>query len=325
MWRLRMGSRRPSTTFRGCSNGIGLLKKRIDSPAVSVVIPTFNRAADLQRCLESLVAQTRSDFEVLVCDDGSTDGTADVITPYQQFLDLTYSNDINSGGPARPRNRGIGKARAPYIAFLDSDDWWAPAKLERSLAALDAGADVVYHDLWNVTSASQTNFRDRVRADPPVSPLYSTMLCSGLSIPNSSVVVRASLLQAIGGICEEKSLIAVEDFDTWLRVSQLTENFFRLPDCLGFYWNAGGNISTASERQIRRTEAVYQRHLANLSEGDRRRAKSFLAYRIGRMAQLSGDWTVATERLSAACRGDIPWRYRLKALWLLSFQRYFST
>ena len=300
------------------------MNKRIDHPAASVVVPTFNRADDLRRCLDSLVAQTRTDFEVLVCDDGSTDDTSEVVEPYRQLLDLTYSTDANFGGPARPRNRGIKMARAPYIAFLDSDDWWAPAKLERSLAALDAGADVVYHDLWNVTSKSQTTFRERVRSAPPALPLYANMLCSGLSMPNSSVVVRAPLLHEIGGVCEDKALIAVEDFDTWLRVAQLTEKFVRLPECLGFYWNAGGNISAASERQIRRTEAVYRLHLGNLSDGDRRRAEGFLAYRLGRMAQLSGDWGVATEKLYEACRGDVAWRYKFKALWLLSFHRWFS-
>lgn len=300
------------------------MNKRIDHPAVSVIVPTFNRANDLRRCLDSLVAQTRTDFEVLVCDDGSTDDTSKVIEPYRQLLDLTYSTDENFGGPARPRNRGIKMARSPYVAFLDSDDWWAPAKLERSLAALDAGADVVYHDLWNVISAGQSTFQDRLRSDPVVSPLYTRMLCYGLSIPNSSVVVKASLLHEIGGICEDKALIAVEDFDAWLRVAQLTEKFVRLPECLGFYWNGGGNISAASERQIRRTEAVYRLHLGNLSDVDRRRAEGLLAYRIGRMAQLSGDWVVATEKLREAYRGDIVWRYKLKVLWLLSFQRWFS-
>ena len=127
------------------------LKKIVSNPKFSVVIPTYNRARDIPRCLDSLVLQELQDFEVLICDDGSTDDTASVVENYSHLLDITYSYGENSGGPARPRNRGISLANAPYIAFLDSDDWWAPAKLRLSLEALNAGADVVSHDLYLVT------------------------------------------------------------------------------------------------------------------------------------------------------------------------------
>src|SRR3954464_10946901 len=119
-----------------------IVTRRVDQPRVSVVIPTYNRSHALRRCLDSVAKQTFRDFEVIVCDDGSTDDTAEVVREYESVLDLTYSYGENFGGPARPRNRGIGLARAPYIAFLDSDDWWAPRKLELSVRYLDEGADV---------------------------------------------------------------------------------------------------------------------------------------------------------------------------------------
>jgi glycosyltransferase involved in cell wall biosynthesis len=299
--------------------------KRILNPRASVVVPTYNRANELRRCLDSLVTQTLGDFEVLVCDDGSTDNTAEIITDYASALDISYDYAENFGGPGRPRNRGIRLARAPFIAFLDSDDWWAPAKLERSLFFLNAGADVVFHDLWNVLHLEQKHCKSRISSDKPVAPMFESLLCSAKSIPNSSIVVRASSLQAIDGICEDKEFVAVEDFDMLLRLSKVTEKFVRIPECLGYYWNGGTNISKASSAQIHRTEAVYRRHLPSLDDAIRPRAEALLAYRIGRIAQLQGDWELAVPNLLSALQGRLDILYKLKALWLLSVPRLLAS
>jgi glycosyltransferase involved in cell wall biosynthesis len=290
-------------------------------PRVSVVIPTYNRSIPLRRAIESLLLQTYTDFEIIIVDDGSTDDTSEVVKDYASILDITYDYAENFGGPARPRNRGIKLARAPYIAFLDSDDWWAPTKLERSLYYLDAGADVVFHDLWNVLSSDQKIFKDRIKSHQPESPVFESLLCSIIVIPNSSIVVRASSIRAIGEICEDKELIAAEDFDTLLCLSRITERFVRIPECLGFYWSGGGNISEISLKQIRRTEAVYKRHLDRLNKSDRRKAEALLAYRVGRIAQLIGNWNIAVPNLLTAIRGCHDMKYRIRALWLLSVQR----
>lgn len=288
-----------------------------NNPKVTVVIPTYNRAKDLRRCLDSLRAQSFNDFEVIICDDGSTDNTSEVAHEYSSFLDINYSYDENFGGPARPRNRGIGLAKAKYIAFLDSDDWWAPTKLEKSVEHLDAGADIVYHDLWDVQTEEQTQFVAQIISSEPKYPIFEKLLCSSFSIPNSSVVVQASCLRQIKGISEDKELIAVEDWDTWIRLSSITEKFVRIPESLGYYWNGGGNISEFSSKQIRRIEAIYERHIPNLTRKNKKKAYAFLAYRIGRIAQIQGDYSTSRRYLFLACRGDIGMQYRLKAISLL--------
>src|ERR1700759_5123285 len=93
-------------------------------PTFSVVIPTYNRAQKLFRALHSLNEQTFLDFEVLVCDDGSTDETRSVVeafVPAIRFRALRYFYAPNWGGPARPRNTGLAKATADWVCFLDSD------------------------------------------------------------------------------------------------------------------------------------------------------------------------------------------------------------
>lgn len=283
---------------------------------ITVVIPNYNRACELQRCLDALVTQTFSNFEVLVCDDGSSDNSAAVAAQFADRLDVIFETADNFGGPARPRNLGIAHARAPYVAFLDSDDWWAPEKLAKSLAALEAGADVVYHDLYIVRSQHQRDLNERIVSTPPRKPMFQALLCSGISIPNSSVVVRKSLLDQIGGISEERELISVEDYDTWVRLASLSERFVRLEGCHGYYWVGGGNnISVASPRQQTKIKALYARHLDALPADAKLRAEGFLAYRVGRIAQQHGDFHTALSYLLVALAHPIELRYRAKAIY----------
>jgi len=106
---------------------------------VSVVIPTFNRAGTLPRAIDSVLAQTFQDFEILVCDDSSTDSTVEVSRGYQKRDPRvrTLALPVNQG-PAAARNLGMREARGDYIAFLDSDDEWLPEKLERQVGRMDA-------------------------------------------------------------------------------------------------------------------------------------------------------------------------------------------
>lgn len=127
---------------------------------VSVVIPTYNRAPTLPRALESTLAQTIDDLEILVVDDGSTDDTASVLATYQD-VDSRVRPVVHATnqGANVARNTGIEHARGEYIAFLDSDDEWHPEKLERQLAALEDRPDEwvgVYCDAGFELSAAKT-------------------------------------------------------------------------------------------------------------------------------------------------------------------------
>ena len=118
-------------------------------PLISVIIPTYNRNESLKRCIQSVIFQTYQNFEILVMDDGSTDGTKEIVTDFNDPR-IIYEWDDNWGGPAKPRNRGIKKSSGEFIAFLDSDDWWLPKKLEESVVVLEKGSDLVYHQLYMV-------------------------------------------------------------------------------------------------------------------------------------------------------------------------------
>jgi len=211
---------------------------------VSVVIPTYNRAEQLSKCLHSLVEQTFTDFEVLICDDGSTDNTYQIVENFSRKLKLNYIWSNNFGGPARPRNIGIAKASGKYVAFLDSDDWWTQDKLEKSVQALENGYDLVYHDLYIVKQRS-TNPRisSTLGTRQTNLPVFDDLLFNGNIIPNSSVVIRTSIIKSISGFSEDYGLIAAEDYDCWLRVAKITNLFYQLPQCLGFYLIGNDSIS----------------------------------------------------------------------------------
>src|SRR5512135_2946573 len=117
-------------------------------PDVSIVTPLYNRAQSIGRAIQSVIGQTFKNWEMVVVDDCSTDDSREIIRSFvsrDERIKLIESAS-NFGGPARPRNVGVEHAQGNYIAFLDSDDWWYPRKLEVSLGQIDR-ADVIYHDL----------------------------------------------------------------------------------------------------------------------------------------------------------------------------------
>ena len=238
------------------------------APRVSVVIPTYNRARELRRCLDSLVAQSYRDFEVLICDDGSTDETATVATAFETRLELTYYWAENFGGPARPRNIGLNRARGIYVAFLDSDDWWAPRKLEMSVPRLDAGSDVVYHDLREARSTRQRLYWRRSRVRRLNAPVFQDLLLNGNALNTSSIVLRRDLLLRAGGFSEHPELIAWEDYDAWLQVAKLTDRFERLDEART-YWAGGGHSRhrNAPDRQSAKLQGALHRGRSRIAAG----------------------------------------------------------
>jgi glycosyltransferase involved in cell wall biosynthesis len=267
-------------------------------PRISVIVPTYNRARDLARCLDSLVAQTFKDFEVLVCDDGSTDDTPQVVQRYAGKLDLTYHWAENFGGPARPRNVGLQKARGDYVAFLDSDDWWMPRKLEVSLAFLARGAELVYHNMYLVTSGGERRRRRKSVNRKLHSPVLEDLILNGNAIDTSSVVAARSLFQTIGGFAEDRNLIAAEDYDAWVRAARVTEAFVRIPETLGYYWVGQGNLSNPA-RTLINLDALEKRYADEIHKFAASRGVGWLSYLKARCHYLEGSLGEASANLSS--------------------------
>jgi glycosyltransferase involved in cell wall biosynthesis len=262
----------------------------MNKPAFSVIIPTYNRAELLGRTLRSLVAQIYKNFEVIVCDDGSTDHTKEVVASFNNDLNIKYVWEENWGGPARPRNNGIKAASSEWICFLDHDDWWYPNKLD-FVVEHTHHADIIYHDL-DVYSEKGKRLR-KVKGRRLCKPVFVDLMCRGNALLTSSVVVRKSLVQQVDGFTEDEKIVNVEDNDLWLKLSKINAKFFYIPRSLGGYWEGGGNTSVSPEVYKKKCEmycAVYKRHVDCLTGIDKQRAEMKLSYDLGRSKQKIGEF-----------------------------------
>lgn len=182
---------------------------------VSVVVPTRNRAALLERTLRSILAQQGPSLEVVVVDDGSEDATAAVVAAAgSRARRLRHDRPQ---GVAASRNHGIAETRGVWVAFCDDDDLWAPDKLRRQLdAAESAGADWVY--------AGDVNVDDRLcvlsGGHPPDPTAVVALLprWNPISSGGSNVVVRRAVLDQVGHF--DPSLRRTEDWDLWIRLGR---------------------------------------------------------------------------------------------------------
>lgn len=280
------------------------------APVVSVVIPTFNRARDLQRALQSVAQQTFREWEVLVVDQYSTDETDAVVERLNDpRVRLIKARGI---GAAPSRNVGLRNALGEFIAFLDSDDWWAPRKLEVSVAALRDGADVVYHDLYLVTRARQRVFLRRVRSRQLRAPVREDLLRNDNGIPLSSVLARKDLLLAVGGMPEDPSVIAMEDYECWLSIARRTERFRRVQGTWGYYWSGGGNTSSDA-RMLKLLDVFETLHTPELDRGGRRNYW-WVPYSRGRIYYRAGNREAARAQFRLASSGPLPPMARLKTI-----------
>ncbi len=195
-------------------------------PRVSVVIPTFNRYGFVREAIDSVFAQTMSAFECIVVDDGSTDGTAEVLESIDDPR-LTVIRQERRGVSAA-RNRGAAASRAPLVAFLDSDDRWLPEKLAVQCRFFDAHPQIALcqtEELW---------YRNGVRVNPrrkhakPSGWIFRCCLPLCVVSP-SAAMIRRAFFDALGGF--DEALPACEDYDLWLRAVLRTE-VATLPEAL---------------------------------------------------------------------------------------------
>ena len=193
------------------------------APAVSVVIPTRDRAHLICDALDSVRAQTFQDLEIVVIDDGSEDDTAARVHQWAATCGdrLRYLEQWPRGGGNAARNEGIRAARGRYVAFLDSDDVWDPRKLERQMAAIGRrpGHGAVYCGLREVDAESGAVLRV-LAGRWPEGDLSRQLLVRDVTAPTSTYLVERSVLIDAGLF--DLDLAARQDWDMWIRVAQRT-------------------------------------------------------------------------------------------------------
>lgn len=143
-------------------------------PKVSVIMPTYNAAHFLPRAIESVCAQTLTDWELIVVDDGSTDGTVEVIRDYLTDPRIRFLQNPQNMGPSHARNRALDVATGQWIALLDADDWYEPQRLEKMVGTAEAFKVGIVYDLlrWvDATTGEERRIFFSSRCAPPSSPI----------------------------------------------------------------------------------------------------------------------------------------------------------
>jgi glycosyltransferase involved in cell wall biosynthesis len=204
---------------------------------VSVIIPTYNSAPYLVEAVDSVLAQTLRDFEVLVIDDGSTDETGSLMRRYGPPVRYIHQDN---GGVSAARNRGIEESRGQYVAFLDADDTWLPDKLSKEVAALDQNRD--YRACYSAFAVADRNLLpiEVSRSKREGSALEDLLLRGNIIATPSTVMCERALFAEIGGF--DPVLSECADWDMWVRLAALTE-FLYLDEPLVTYRQHGANMS----------------------------------------------------------------------------------
>ena len=223
-------------------------------PLVSAIVATYNRADEISRAIESILTQTYENLEVIVVDDGSTDGTLEVLQKFGRRLRVLRQRNA---GPSAARNRGISQARGEIISFLDSDDIWLPEKIARQVATLAKAGDAVPCCVCNAIlkskdRAAMTSFANSLLYTSEQEGLWINapqVLLHRFMLFNQIVAIRREALARIGGF--DESLRYLEDYDLALRLSLLGPFAF-INEPLVVY-NHGSAGSLADEARQRAT------------------------------------------------------------------------
>jgi glycosyltransferase involved in cell wall biosynthesis len=214
-------------------------------PLVSVVIPSYNHDKWIATALESALNQTYNNLEILIVDNHSTDLTDKVLSHFSDSrLQILKVNNL--GSIAYSRNKALMHAKGEWVAFLDSDDWWASEKIMEVSKHFDEDTDLIYHHMTIHSEIYARTRSDSIRSRSLKNPVFLDLLINGNTIATSSVVVRKTLLLSVKGMREDSELIGTEDFNTWLRIAKKTNKFVLVPKYLGFYRQHTENISTLS-------------------------------------------------------------------------------
>ncbi len=225
---------------------------------ISVVIPTYNRVDFLREAIESVLAQTFKDIELIVVDDGSSDGTQELVASYKGMI--RYIRQQNSG-PSAARNNGIKNAIGRYIAFLDSDDIWLPEMLSKQVSMFTenptAGLVATGYRLINTVHelAEPVIMNKDELADARNGNLYMNFFAT------SSVMVNKVCFDKVGMFNE--TLNFAEDWDMWIRILQ-RYSFVYLPEVLMHYRVHAAKISATSlQENIKSWQRVIKMHSSN--------------------------------------------------------------
>lgn len=230
-------------------------------PAISVICPTYNSAAFVIDTLRTVAAQEFLPVELIVSDDGSTDGTPEIVESYLVACEKLRSRLVRNRhvGPGAARNAGVKVATAEWIAFLDADDLWLPGKLMAVVEAQREHPECNFfcHSERHILLDGSTQVLDYGKSYNQAKPLGAQLFHNNL-FSTSAVVCRRQLLEEHGSF--DESLMSGQDYELWLRLAPHIRVCF-IREVFGSYVHRPGNITSGRlERRTLNIMAIKHRH-----------------------------------------------------------------
>lgn len=291
------------------------------APLVTVITPTYNHAAYIGRCLESVLAQSEPRWEQIVIDDGSTDGTAEIIGRVADpRIRLVAHDHRGIAGLGDAYNLALGMARGACVAVLEGDDFWPPDKLERQLPAFEDPAVVLS---WGLATETDPTGEAR-RIHPTRDELHRhqrrsaaqtvKVLLARNDIPACTVVCRTSALRAVGGFHQPAGVPNV-DYPTWLQLCRVGR-FAPIDGVMGYYRRHEHQVTATMPGAMMRNWDVGPAFVEGLDADERaalgvtvaeasrlaRRGRAEADYSAGRAALREGRRSAAASSFRRALR-----------------------
>ena len=280
-------------------------------PHVSVIIPAWNAAEFLPSAVDSVLAQSFDDFEVIVVNDGSPDTAAlERVIAYRSDARVRYLVQENQG-PGGARNTGVLAATGRYVAFLDADDWWTPSYLAAQLEQVRTNPelDLVYCDALLVGTSPLAGRTFMATTPSEGAVTLESLIALRCNVPTTCTLARRDAI--VGAGLFDPQLRRCEDFDLWLRMSAAGSRFGYHRAVLAHHRYHGASAAADGVRMFESQLVVY-RKLADLLglahpaspavAAQIRRAEADLALERTKQLLLSGEYPAAADALNAARR-----------------------
>jgi glycosyltransferase involved in cell wall biosynthesis len=254
---------------------------------ISVIIPAFNAERYIGQALESVGSQTYQNWEILVTNDGGTDGTGRMVSEFarQTTHNVMLLEHAQSQGPSAARNTAMKAAKGEYIAFLDADDIWMPEHLHRLCAVLDSGkADLAYSDCFVFCETPSGEMEllpiGTIEVNNPRQDLFRRNF-----INTSAAAITRRLMEKAGAF--DEALWAGEELDYWIRSASLGFEIVSTGEQTYYYRKSAGSLSAGSARMAECNGRIFEKHsrCGILPEGEivaRARASYFAAGKLYR-------------------------------------------
>jgi teichuronic acid biosynthesis glycosyltransferase TuaG len=231
-----------------------------DAASVSIIMPTYNQDQFIGKAIASVLEQTYGAWELIVVNNFSTDGTRQVVEAFADSR-IKLFDFANLGIIAASRNFGIKESKGSLIAFLDSDDYWHPEKLQHCLEKIKSGYDMVCHGEYFFKDGSDKFIATQY--GPENRCRFEAMMTRGNCLSTSAILVKRGVLDKTGFFDESAAIITAEDFDLWLRVAQSGAKIGIIDAMLGFYRLHSGSASASNLRNAKATLAVLRKGVFN--------------------------------------------------------------